>query len=369
MSREGKEKLREEALAEIRAVPEEGRRARHRRPAVHQLRGAVMAESQQTPAGGVEPARSQISDEEVAALLEKTKEASGGVRPYDFAAQRINRTQLPLLEAITKTLAVRQSASLSALASAATRSSISMPWSPSNARTCMGVAALAGNRGRDPHEALGRIRLCQRRAGFAAQPAGRLFSGARAGLRAPTPKPALPAGGGNAFLTLMVKSCGADVTAAWQPVSPIELEFVKHETNPRLVKFGAAMESVVVCKFNVEFAARTGTISWLYPDSLLAPLREALSGDTGGSAPRKQEPWGPALSSALKEAQLDTRAVLAEAQISLRELVQLSPGDIIPIETPQQATLFAGEVPLYLGRFGVSQGHNALKIIAGGSKT
>ena len=42
---------------------------------------------------------------------------------------------------------------------------------------------------------------------------------------------------------------------------------------------------------------------------------------------------------------------------------------IIPIETPQQATLYAGEVPLYLGRFGVSQGHNALKIIAGGSKT
>ena len=60
-------------------------------------------------------ARSQISEEEVAALLEKNKESSSGVRPYDFAAQRINRTQLPLLEAINKTLAVRQSVSLSGL--------------------------------------------------------------------------------------------------------------------------------------------------------------------------------------------------------------------------------------------------------------
>jgi flagellar motor switch protein FliM len=67
----------------------------------------------------------------------------------------------------------------------------------------------------------------------------------------------------------------------------------------------------------------------------------------------------------LREAQLDTRAVLAEAQISLRELVQLSPGDIIPIDAPQQVTLLAGDVPLYQGRFGVSQGRNALKILSG----
>ena len=55
-----------------------------------------------------------------------------------------------------------------------------------------------------------------------------------------------------------------------------------------------------------------------------------------------------------------------EAQISLRELVQLSPGDIIPIEPPQDVTLLAGDVPLYQGRFGVSQGRNALKILPGG---
>ena len=61
-----------------------------------------------------EPAR--ISDEEVQALLEKSgKENSNAVRPYDFAAQRINRTQLPLLEAINKNFADRAAASLSGL--------------------------------------------------------------------------------------------------------------------------------------------------------------------------------------------------------------------------------------------------------------
>jgi flagellar motor switch protein FliM len=115
----------------------------------------------------------------------------------------------------------------------------------------------------------------------------------------------------------------------------------------------------------VEFAARSGTMSWLLPEALLAPIREALSGDTGSAAPRKQEAWGPSLGTALADAQLDTRAVLAEAKISLRELVALSPGDIIPIDAPQQVTLLSGDVPLYLGRFGVSQGKNALKIVSG----
>ena len=58
-------------------------------------------------------ARAAISDEEVSALLEKN--GADAVRPYDFAAQRINRMQLPLLEVVSKSFAERAGASLSAL--------------------------------------------------------------------------------------------------------------------------------------------------------------------------------------------------------------------------------------------------------------
>jgi flagellar motor switch protein FliM len=143
------------------------------------------------------------------------------------------------------------------------------------------------------------------------------------------------------------------------------LELVKQETNPRLVQLGGPLESVVVVRFNVEFAARSGRIDWLFPDALLSPIREALAGDGVAAPVRKQAAWAPVFTSALQEAQLETRAVLAQAQISLRELVRLSPGDIIPIEAPQQVTLLAGDVPLYRGRFGISQGRNALKILPG----
>jgi flagellar motor switch protein FliM len=129
---------------------------------------------------------------------------------------------------------------------------------------------------------------------------------------------------------------------------------------------GGPQELVLVLKFTVEFGAHSGRIDWLLPDTLLDPIRESLASD-GGSAPvRKQEVWAPALASGLMESELETRAILAQAQISLRELVRLAPGDIIPIEPPQQVTLLAGDVPLYRGRFGVSEGRNSLKILPGG---
>src|SRR5581483_5880136 len=106
-------------------------------------------------------------------------------------------------------------------------------------------------------------------------------------------------------------------------------------------------------------------MDWFLSDSLIAPVREALAADGGQNAPRRHEAWAPNITAALQEAQIDLRAILSEARVSLRELVRLSPGDIIAIEPPQQVTLMAEDVPVYRGRFGVSQGRNALKIISG----
>ena len=308
-------------------------------------------------------ARSSISDEEVAALLEKKegKDAPGAVRAYDFAAQRINRTQLPLLEVVNKAFAARACHSLSGLLG---RDASVHFDSIESVKSADMQASLP------TPSSLAVIRLKPLN-GFAyvsVEPQLLLtlldgFFGGSGRANADTQAAVAPAA--QRFLALMLRNFAPDITAAWTPVTPLEMEVVKQETNPRLVQFGGVLESVIACKFTVEFAARSGSMNWLLPESLLVPVREALSGESSGAPTRKQEPWGPSLSAALREAQLDTRAVLAEAQISLRELVQLAPGDIIPIEAPQQVTLLAGAVPLYQGRFGVSQGRNALKILNG----
>ena len=302
-----------------------------------------------------------ISEEEVSALLEKN--GAEAARPYDFTAQRINRMQLPLLEVVSKSFADHTAVSLSALLG---RDATMQFTSLESAKSADLQAAL-------PVPASLAIVRLKPLPGFAfvsVEPSLLLtlldgfFGGSG---RATTDSQAAIAPAAQRFLALLLRSFAADLTAAWAPVTPLELELVKQETNPRLVQLGAPNEALLVLKFTVEFGARSGRIDWLLPEALLAPVREALAADGGQTAVRKQEAWAPVLTTALQDAQVDTRAILAQAQISLRELVRLSPGDIIPIEPPQQVTLYAGDVPLYRGRFGVSQGRNALKILPGAS--
>jgi flagellar motor switch protein FliM len=303
--------------------------------------------------------RAAISDEEVSALLEKN--SADSVRPYDFTAQRINRMQLPLLEVVCKSFAERAGASLSALLG---RDASMQFTSLESAKSADLQAALP----MPASLAVVRLKPLPGVAFVSVEPSLLLtlldgfFGGSG---RATTDPQAAIAPAAQRFLALMLRSFAADMTAAWAPVTPLEMEFVKQETNPRLVQLGAPLEPLLVVKFTVEFGARSGRIDWLLPEALLAPVRETLAADGGQTTLRKQEPWAPALTAALQDAVVDTRAILAQAQISLRELVRLSPGDIIPIEPPQQVTLFAGDVPLYRGRFGVSQGRNALKILSG----
>lgn len=305
------------------------------------------------------PPRAAISDEEVSALLEKN--GADAARPYDFTAQRINRMQLPLLEVISKSFAERAGASLSALLGRDTAMQFSSLESAKSADLQAALPVPASL-------AVVRLKPLPGNAFISVEPGLLLtlldgFFGGSGRANADAQAAIAPAA--QRFLALLLRSFAAELTAAWAPVTPLELELVKQETNPRLVQLGAANESLLVLKFNVEFGARSGRIDWLLPETLLAPVREALAADGGRTALRPQEAWAPVISTALQDAQLDTRAILAQAQISLGELVRLSPGDIIPIEAPQQVTLFAGDVPVYRGRFGVSQGRNALKILSG----
>ncbi len=307
-------------------------------------------------------ARAVISDEEVSALLETN--GADAVRPYDFTAQRINRMQLPLLEVVSKSFAERAGASLSTLLG---RDATMQFTSLESAKSADLQAALPV----PASLAVVRLKPLPGSAFISVEPALLLtlldgfFGGSGRAVAGPQ---AAVAPAAQRFLALMLRSFTACLTAAWAPVTPLEMELVKQETNPRLVQLGAPLESVLVVKFTVEFGARSGHIDWLLPEALLAPVREALAADGGQTTLLSQEAWAPTLTTALQDAEVDTHAILAQAQISLRELVRLSPGDIIPIEPPQQVTLFAGDVPLYRGRFGVSQGRNALKILPGASK-
>jgi flagellar motor switch protein FliM len=302
-----------------------------------------------------------ISEEEVSALLEKS--TVDNAVPFDLSARRISRTRLPMLEFVCRSFASRASASLStlltreaslqfddlqsvtagerqaALPTPAAVALVSMRPLPGNAVVTiepglllMLLDAFFGGSGREASDA----------AAVAAPAAQRFF-------------------------TLLIKTLAPDVTAAWVPISPIEMDLVKQESNARFVQMGEPADRLIAARFTLTLGAAQGRLEWLLPEPLMRPVLEALASDGGKPAERPKLAWAPILAAGLQLAEVEARAILAEAQISLGELVRLSPGDIIPISPPQQVTLLAGNVPLYRGKFGISQGRNALKITSRGA--
>jgi flagellar motor switch protein FliM len=311
--------------------------------------------------GAMESGRHAISEEEVSALLEKR--AAEAAVPFDLSSRRISRTQLPMLEFLCRQFAERAAVTLSGLLSREIGVQFetlqSVPAGDLTAALPQPAAIVALRMKPLPAEAFMSVDpalLLSLLDGF--------FGGSG---RASTGTEAAAAPAAQRFLALIVRSLGVDAIAAWAPIAAIEWELLRQETNPRFAQLGEPRDMLIVAKFTGTYGEHTGPIDWLLPEALLAPIRESLASDGGKPAARPQAPWGPALSAGLQRAQLEARAVLGEARISLGELVRLSPGDIVPIESPQQVLLLAGDVPLYRGKFGVSQGRNALKILTRGA--
>ncbi len=300
--------------------------------------------------------RAAISEEEVSALLETNY--LDRAQPFDLASRRVNRMQLPMLETLSKAFAERGATSLSGLLSRSAGLQFESLRGASAAELQAGLPTPAC-------VCVLRIKPLTGPAFVCIDPELllALLDGFFGGSGRDTPDfEAAAAPAAQRFFGLMMRSLVNDWAAAWAPFSAVEPEIVKLETNPRFISFGDPASPLVVVRFTVQLGTRTGQVSWLLPEELLAPVREALGTENGKPPQRNQPSWAPIIGQALQSAEIQMRVILARAQVSLGELVSLSPGDIIPIEAPQQATLLAGDVPLYRGRFGVSQGRNALKI-------
>ena len=318
---------------------------------------AAQADTEPMP----DAARATISEEEVSALLEAP--GADRAQPFDLQSRRVSRMQLPMLEVLAKNFAERGTATLAALISRgplmqfeglrrATAQELQMAL-PTPA--CVAVLRCKPLPGQGYVTIEPDLLLVLLDGFFGGS--GRESSDSQAA--------ASPAA--QRFFALMLRGLAADWSAVWALLTAFEVEPAKQETNPRFVSFGEPLDALVVVRFTVQLGTRTGHLSWLLPETLIAPVREQLSSETGRPAARQQASWAPVIGAALQDASIQARVILAEAKVSLGELVRLTPGDIIPIDAPQQATLLAGDIPLYRGRFGVSQGRNALKITLRGS--
>ena len=167
----------------------------------------------------------------------------------------------------------------------------------------------------------------------------------------------------NRVIQLTLERCFADMKDAWSPVMPVDFESVSSEVNPQFANIVSPTEIVVVSSFSLSFDDVGGDFFITLPYAMLEPIRELLDAGVQSDRDGRDNRWSTAIREDMQFAAVELDATLLEKELTVRELLALEAGDIIPVEMPEEITLCAEGVPLFHGQFGVANGNNAIKLL------
>jgi flagellar motor switch protein FliM len=155
-----------------------------------------------------------------------------------------------------------------------------------------------------------------------------------------------------------------DLEKAWAPVTPMSIHFVRTETNPQFVGIVPPSDIVIATTFSVELENSSGNLSIVIPFSTLEPIRQKLISGFQQEVVETDHYWVNMMMRHLEETDLNVSVELGSTEISLRQVVELKVGDVIPLRTDATAELAVEVegVKRYEGLYGSSRGSRAIQV-------
>ncbi|MGL6258068.1 flagellar motor switch protein FliM [Vibrio sp. WXL103] len=164
------------------------------------------------------------------------------------------------------------------------------------------------------------------------------------------------------IVQLLLKIIFEDYKEAWSPVMGVEFEYLDAEVNPAMANIVSPTEVVVVSSFHIEVDGGGGDFHVVMPYSMVEPIRELLDAGVQSDKMETDIRWSSALRDEIMDVPVNFRVNLLEQDISLRDLMELQAGDIIPISMPEHAIMFVEELPTYRVKMGRSNEKMAVQI-------
>ncbi|NVK42668.1 MAG: flagellar motor switch protein FliM [Oceanospirillaceae bacterium] len=154
-----------------------------------------------------------------------------------------------------------------------------------------------------------------------------------------------------------------DLKEAWRPVLGVTFEHIGHEMNPAMASVVSPTEVVVVSTFQIDLEGGSGELQVTMPYSMLEPIRDLLVSGFQPAEDEIDERWMQALRRDIMSADVDLNLRIAEREMTLRDVMELEAGDVIPVEIPEELILRAAGVPVFGCKLGVSRNNLAVKIV------
>lgn len=162
----------------------------------------------------------------------------------------------------------------------------------------------------------------------------------------------------------MVHVALADLSSAFDPLSPVSFNLDRLETNPRFATITQSGNACVLARLRIDMGERGGRMEILIPYATLEPIRELLLQMFMGEKFGRDSIWENHLTQELYKTDVQLQAVLGEVAVPLGTMLNWKVGDQLMLNTStgDHLELRCGHFPMFRGPVGQKQGSLAVCI-------
>lgn len=155
-----------------------------------------------------------------------------------------------------------------------------------------------------------------------------------------------------------------DLSAAFDPLCPVNFRFERLETNPKFATIARPANAAVLVRLSLKVDNRGGEVEIVLPYATLEPIRELLLQNFMGEKFGRDTIWENHLAGQLYFTDLEISAILDQIHLPLEVVLSWKPGSQILLNaTPNSSVnLVCGDHELFVGHVGRKSGNIAVKI-------
>jgi flagellar motor switch protein FliM len=162
------------------------------------------------------------------------------------------------------------------------------------------------------------------------------------------------------FINVML----ADMSAAFDPLSPVTFKYERQETNPRFATIARPANAAILITLRIDMETRGGMVEILLPYATLEPIKDLLLQMFMGEKFGRDSTWENHLGNEVRSTDVSISAILGSKRLYMSDIVKLKVGTTIMLdkEPEDDVSIFCGGIPMMQGKLGKMGDKKAIKI-------
>ncbi len=169
-----------------------------------------------------------------------------------------------------------------------------------------------------------------------------------------------------AIVGKIIEKAFLNLKDSWHRIVEFEPEIKARETNPQFVQIVAPNEMCLNLNFEIKIKEHVGSMSMCIPYLVIEPILYKLSAKQWFTLTKEElsEETKDILDRRVKNTWVPLSANIGKAELSMREIINLKPGDIVKLETnaSEDILISVENKPMFYGKVGRKGKRKAVKV-------